>query len=116
MDDDGGLAASFADPSYTFRNLERYQNAVERSYFRAVEALRKAQAARLRQPIGFVPQVSVAAAAASETGSRAIASGASALRSTPFSTSQPASSASLVFPDDFSLQHKQTVRQAISLR
>lgn len=62
LDDDAGIAAAFAGPDDTFRNLERYQSGVERSYFRAVETLRKAQNDRRREErrnappekIGFV--------------------------------------------------------------
>jgi hypothetical protein len=59
MDDDCGIATAFADPHNGLRNIERYQTAAERSYFRAVEALRKAQNDRLRREraqIGSVPQ------------------------------------------------------------
>jgi hypothetical protein len=56
------LATAFVGPHDTFRKLERYQTNVERSYYRAVETLRKAQNDRKReeyrhspvQKIGFV--------------------------------------------------------------
>jgi hypothetical protein len=48
LEDDEAIAAAFG-PHDTFRNLERYQSAVERSYFRAVETLRKAQNDRRRE-------------------------------------------------------------------
>jgi hypothetical protein len=48
MDDDGSLAAAFTDPGDTLRNLDRYQNGIERAYLRAVEALRRAQSSRLK--------------------------------------------------------------------
>jgi hypothetical protein len=70
IDDDEAIAAAFG-PHDTFRNLERYQSAVERSYFRAVETLRKAQNDRLReerrnappQRIGSVLKTKAASAA-----------------------------------------------------
>jgi hypothetical protein len=73
-DDDGGIAASFADPKHTFSNLERYQTGVERSYFRAVEALRKAQNSRRQHersqaPTQKIGSVSKAMAAGASTGS-----------------------------------------------
>jgi hypothetical protein len=48
-DDDGCLAAVFSYETDNFRKLERYQTAVERSYFRAVETLRRAQSDRRRE-------------------------------------------------------------------
>jgi hypothetical protein len=71
MDDDCGIATAFADPHNALRNIDRYQNTVERAYLRAVDTLRKTQNARLRQErqIGFVPQqvTSTSAAAQSES-------------------------------------------------
>ena len=59
-DDDGCLAAVFSYESDNFRNLERYQTRVERSYFRAVETLAEpkttAGATSTRQ-FGSVPKV-----------------------------------------------------------
>jgi hypothetical protein len=56
--DDRGLAAAFANPTDSFRNLERYQATVERSYYRAMETLRKTQNDRKRHEakIGSVPK------------------------------------------------------------
>ena len=59
MDDDCGIATAFADPNNGLSNIERYQTKAERSYFRAVEALRKAQNDRFRRERiqnGFVSQ------------------------------------------------------------
>ena len=60
-DDDGCLAAVFSYESDNFRNLERYQTSVERSYFRAVETLRRTQNDRRRHErpakIGSVAKV-----------------------------------------------------------
>jgi hypothetical protein len=49
LDDDEDIADAFAGPHDTFRYLQRYQSAVERSYFRSVETLRKAQNDRRRE-------------------------------------------------------------------
>jgi hypothetical protein len=49
LDEDADIATAFADPHYPFRNIERYQSAIERSYFRAVETLRRIQNDRLRE-------------------------------------------------------------------
>jgi hypothetical protein len=48
-DDDGAIVTAMADPSDTFRVLSRHYAAVERTYFKALEALRKAQNDRLRR-------------------------------------------------------------------
>ena len=48
LDDDAGIAAAFDDPNNNFVLMDRYQNNVERSYYRALEALRKCQNDRLR--------------------------------------------------------------------
>ena len=48
-DDDAALAAFFVDPNDNMRNMDRYHTGIERSYFRAVEQLRKAQNDRLRE-------------------------------------------------------------------
>ena len=57
IDDDCGIATAFADPDNGLDNINRYQTTVERAYLRAVEALQKAQNARLRRERqnGFVP-------------------------------------------------------------
>jgi len=47
--DDQALAIAFTEPAGAFRNVERYQTSIERSYHRAVEALRKAQNDRHRR-------------------------------------------------------------------
>lgn len=75
MEDDGGLATAFAGPHDTFRKLERYQTNVERSYYRAVETLRKAQNDRKREEyrqapahkIGFVSKTMASKTEASKT-------------------------------------------------
>jgi hypothetical protein len=46
--DDDALAVFFADDNDNMRNQERYHGTIERSYFRAVETLRKVQNDRLR--------------------------------------------------------------------
>jgi hypothetical protein len=46
--DDDALAVFFADDNDNMRNQERYHGTIERSYFRAVETLRKVQNNRLR--------------------------------------------------------------------
>ncbi len=71
LDDDEDIADAFAGPHDTFQYLQRYQSAVERSYFRSVETLRKAQNDRRReerrnappQRIGYVSKGKAAAAA-----------------------------------------------------
>jgi hypothetical protein len=47
--DDDALAVFFTDANDNMRNQERYHGTIERSYFRAVEALRKVQNDRLRE-------------------------------------------------------------------
>ena len=47
--DDDALAVFFTDENDNMRNQERYHGAIERSYFRAVETLRKVQNDRLRE-------------------------------------------------------------------
>jgi hypothetical protein len=47
--DDDALAVFFTDDNDNMRNQERYHGTIERSYFRAVEALRKVQNDRLRE-------------------------------------------------------------------
>jgi hypothetical protein len=57
VDDDMSLAAAFSRHADSLTKLERYQNSIERSYLKAVEALRKAQNDRRRQDkIGSVSQ------------------------------------------------------------
>jgi hypothetical protein len=46
--DDDALAVFFTDDNDNMRNQERYHGTIERSYFRAVETLRKVQNDRLR--------------------------------------------------------------------
>jgi hypothetical protein len=46
--DDDALAVFFTDDHDNMRNQERYHGTIERSYFRAVETLRKVQNDRLR--------------------------------------------------------------------
>jgi hypothetical protein len=46
--DDDALAVFFTDDNDNMRNQERYHGTIERSYFRAVETLRKIQNDRLR--------------------------------------------------------------------
>jgi hypothetical protein len=75
MDDDGSLAAAFADPTDTLRNLDRYQSGIERAYLRAVEALRRAQSSRLKTqprpaPTSVIGFVSLAKAVGSGSSSR----------------------------------------------
>ncbi len=48
-DDDDALAVFMLDSYDNTRNMERYHGAIERSYFRAVETLRKVQNDRLRE-------------------------------------------------------------------
>ena len=48
-DDDDALAVFFTDRDDNMRNLDRYNTNIERSYFRAVETLRKVQNDRLRE-------------------------------------------------------------------
>ena len=64
-DDDDALAVFFTDRDDNMRNLDRYNTNIERSYFRAVETLRKVQNDRFREErrnappaekIGFVSQ------------------------------------------------------------
>jgi hypothetical protein len=47
--DDDALAVFFTDDNDNMRNQERYHGTIERSYFRAVETLRKVQNDRLRE-------------------------------------------------------------------
>jgi hypothetical protein len=47
--DDDALAVFFTDDNDNMRNQERYHGTIERSYFRAVETLRKVQNDRIRQ-------------------------------------------------------------------
>ena len=47
--DDDALAVFFTDENDNMRNQERYHGTIERSYFRAVETLRKVQNDRLRE-------------------------------------------------------------------
>ena len=59
IDDDCGIATALADPRNGLDAIDRYATKAERAYFRAVEALRKAQNDRLRREssrIGFVSQ------------------------------------------------------------
>jgi hypothetical protein len=74
-DDDDALAVFFTDRDDNLRNLDRYNTNIERSYFRAVETLRKVQNDRLREErrnappkekIGFVSQSKAAAAKTSQ--------------------------------------------------
>ena len=68
FEDDGGLASAFATPHDAFRKLERYTIAVERSYFRAIDTLRRLQNDReRREKIGFVSQPAPLVAAAGRT-------------------------------------------------
>jgi hypothetical protein len=59
IDDDCGIATALVDPRNGLESIERYATKAERAYFRAVEALRKAQNDRMRhesKQIGFVSQ------------------------------------------------------------
>jgi hypothetical protein len=47
--DDDALAVFFTDDNDNMRNQERYHGTIERSYFRAVETLRKVQNDRIRE-------------------------------------------------------------------
>jgi hypothetical protein len=47
--DDDALAVFFTDDHDNMRNQERYHGTIERSYFRAVETLRKVQNDRMRE-------------------------------------------------------------------
>jgi hypothetical protein len=47
--DDDALAVFFTDDNDNMRNQERYHSTIERSYFRAVQTLRKVQNDRLRE-------------------------------------------------------------------
>ena len=47
--DDDALAVFFTDENDNMRNQERYHGTIERSYFRAVETLRKVQNDRIRE-------------------------------------------------------------------
>jgi hypothetical protein len=47
--DDDALAVFFTDENDNMRNQERYHGTIERSYYRAVETLRKVQNDRLRE-------------------------------------------------------------------
>jgi hypothetical protein len=47
--DDDALAVFFTDTNDNMRNQERYHGNIERSYFRAVETLRKVQNDRIRE-------------------------------------------------------------------
>ncbi len=75
-DDDDALAVFFTDRDDNMRNLDRYNTNIERSYFRAVETLRKVQNDRFREErrnappaekIGFVSQSKAAAAESSKS-------------------------------------------------
>ena len=54
-DDDNALAVAFVNEQNVFRNIERYTEATERAYYRAIDTLRRLQNDReKREKIGFV--------------------------------------------------------------
>jgi hypothetical protein len=72
-DDDDALAVFFTDRDENLRHMERYNTNIERSYYRAVETLRKVQNDRIREErrskpaeqIGFVSRRNAAGAESS---------------------------------------------------
>ena len=53
-DDDNALAVAFVNEQNVFRNIERYTQATERSYFRAIDTLRRLQNDReKREKVGL---------------------------------------------------------------
>ncbi len=74
-DDDNALAVAFVNEQNVFRNIERYTEATERAYYRAIDTLRRLQNDReKREKIGFVsppqPKARVVAVADATAGAR----------------------------------------------